>query len=341
MTTSHDIQWERAEDRRWAATFETELVLRHEAPAGLAAQVLGEVRQLVHEAGEPSLDELLGDPRVYADEVAAERIDEAHTSSVDLSGVRPGERFSTLAVASAVTGLTLVIIHWVSRGFWVEVSPALGTLAFLYILAALAACTAAGLRNAGRFRPMWAWGGLSLAAGIGGIASANGLSQAALFRLPAPLLLLGPALVLGVIALITNSRLDRWLQGPEEERDNSRWVRRLDGLLRGRHGLPAAEARTHTSEVRSHLASSGGNAQETYGDVALYAARLARGARLARRKARREAIALALLVALVGFANEDVLRSADLTSCHFWFVSLFILLGLGVIVRLVKKRLDA
>lgn len=51
----------------------------------------------------------------------------------------------------------------------------------------------------------------------------------------------------------------------------------VEGLLHGRHAVPAAEARAHVQEARQHLASSGTAPENAFGSAEVYAMRLAEG----------------------------------------------------------------
>ncbi|MEU2872384.1 hypothetical protein ABZ769_24750 [Streptomyces olivoreticuli] len=66
------VEWARKEDKRWAAAFELHLVTTYHPPKGLAQQALSEIHETVTEAGRPA-EELLGDPRQYAAQLAGPR----------------------------------------------------------------------------------------------------------------------------------------------------------------------------------------------------------------------------------------------------------------------------
>ncbi len=57
--------------------------------------------------------------------------------------------------------------------------------------------------------------------------------------------------------------------------DRETWLRRLDGLLVGRHDLPAERAAELTREARAHLDASGAAPDDEFGPLAGYARRLA------------------------------------------------------------------
>ena len=121
MTVNTGIRWTREEDETWAANFELELVLKYNPQKGLADQALSEVHEMVTETGRSAQD-LFDDPRQYAASVAAERIDEAHTSRVDLAGTTAGERFTGGLAMAGFSGVLLSATRWVRNGIWVDVS---------------------------------------------------------------------------------------------------------------------------------------------------------------------------------------------------------------------------
>lgn len=248
------LTWEREEDQDWAASLEVRLALDHDAPPGLADQVLAEVHQLVHEERRPAHD-LLGDPGAYAQLVADERITEEHRARVDAHGLTPGERFTASFVSFGIGATLFCAFEWIRDGLWVGIGWPSLTLTATVILgvgltgAALAAWTAGRIHGA----RWWAVGAAGMVcAGVTGTAF---LPSGQLFTVPAPLLLITcVAVVVGAVAF-PDSTLDRWFTPPPVDRDDEAWFARLDGLLRGRHAMSSAQARDHIREARHHLAS--------------------------------------------------------------------------------------
>ncbi|WP_406401399.1 hypothetical protein OH805_20355 [Streptomyces sp. NBC_00879] len=317
MTANISIQWTREEDERWAAAFELELVLKHNPQKGLADQALSEVHEMVTETGR-SARELFEDPRQYAASVAAERIDEAHTSRVDLAGTTAGERFTAGLAVAGFTGVLLSVIVWVRDGIWTDVSWAMLTGVGALAAATVVACVALALRTAGRVAAMRACLGAFAVALVGGIAAASLLPHHALFSLPAPVLAAASAAVMAGALCLPEGTADRWF-APARGGDSEAWLRRLDGLLRGRHGMSAQEARGHVTEARSHLATAPElTAQEEFGDVEIYASRLAGGPGREGRAQRRRVLGVGLLAVLIAVAWSDELRSPDVVSYRFW-----------------------
>lgn len=288
-TRGASLTWSREEDEDWAATVEVRLVLRHDAPDGLADEVLAEAHEMVAEAGRPAL-EVLGAPEEYARTVAAERIGEAHRARVDANGLTPGERIVAAQVSLGLVGLVLCVLDWVQDGLWAEVTPS-GAAVFAAIVLALACASVAVVAGAaGRWRGMWGFAGGVATALVGGGVLAVFLSEERLFRVPVPVLAVGCVAVAAAAAALPKARIDRWFASPPPAGDDEAWLARLGRLLRGRHAMPAAQARGHVREARQHLAAApeGESAEDAFGDVEVYALRLAEGparkGRLARRK---------------------------------------------------------
>ncbi|WKK26315.1 hypothetical protein QZH56_12370 [Streptomyces olivoreticuli] len=318
MTAKTAIQWVRKEDERWAAAFELHLVTTCHPPRGLAHQALSEIHEMVTEAGRPA-EELFGDPRQYAASVAADRIDETHTSRVDLAGATPGERFTDAVVIAGFMGLTLSTVRWARDGLWLDVSSASLAGVGVVTAAALVFCLALALRTAGRVRAMRACLAISIVGAVGGAAAASAASEHVLFSLPALVPLAASVVVMVGAYRLPHATADRWFT-PARGGGSEQWMQQLDGLLRGRHGMQVKDAREHVAEVRSHLAGKAGlTAQGEFGDVEAYAAGLAGGPRRAWRAQRRKAYSAGAFALAIAVANVDALRGLDVASFWFWF----------------------
>ncbi|MFH8343712.1 hypothetical protein [Streptomyces sp. NPDC018045] len=318
MTAKTGIQWARKDDEKWAAAFELHLVMQFHPPKGLAHQALSEIHEMVTETGRPA-EKLFGEPRQYAASVAAERMDETHPPMVDLEGVTPGERFTSGVVVAGFLAFVLSVVRWARDGLWAEVSWASLVGVSALAAGALALCLAAALRPAGRVRAAGVCWCVVVTLVAGGIAALSALPETALFRLPVPVLVAGAVAVTAGAHLMPDARADRWFT-PSHDGDSGQWTRHLDGLLRGRHGMSAKEAREHAAEVRSHLASATETtAQDEFGDVEVYASRLAGGRRRIQRAQRQKARMAAVFALGIVVADFDALRSLDLTSFWFWF----------------------
>ncbi|MFE6160773.1 hypothetical protein ACFQ7F_17885 [Streptomyces sp. NPDC056486] len=315
--------WASGDDARWAAEFELALAVEHTPPDGLAAQVLEEARLTAVEAGIP-LREIFGDPTAYAETVAAERIDEAHRSTVDLEGFAAGDRFtSSLLLAGGQVALFGVVL-WASNGFRVNVGwPTGGAGLLLAVLIVLVTGVIPELRAAGRLRA----GRIAVAcAAVLVVACAVGFTaipRGPQVSVPAPSLFVVGAL-LGVLGWrLSPERVGRWFRErgvPAEaiRDDDEAWLTRLSALLRGRHRVPAGDAARCVSEARDHLAASGGSAAGEFGDVEVYALRLSEGPGKTRRAARAEVVPTVLFTGGILWWGLDLVSTPEPASLWFW-----------------------
>lgn len=341
-TRTPELSWAREEDEEWADAVLVRLVLDEDAPSGFADDILAEAHQLVAEAGQPAA-EVLGDPAAYARTVAAERVSERYRASIDTRGMRPGERVATSFGTLGFLLFAVFGLYWIQDGLWVTVDPSsLAAFAGIAVGACLG-CLAFVARSAGLFRGMWGFLAGAAAALIGGIALASTVSEDRLFRVPAPVLMLaGVGWAVGAF-LLPDTRIDRWFApvrragrpgggldgGPTGGLDDERWLARLEGLLRGRHGMKAAEARGHVREARQHLASVEGSAtgsaagpttgsaageeraEEVFGDVEIYALRLSEGPRRQQRITRQKLYGALTSAVIFGVLGADRLIDAE------------------------------
>ncbi|MFJ2771773.1 hypothetical protein [Streptomyces sp. NPDC087300] len=325
-------RWLREDDKDWAATVEVRLVMEHDAPAGLADEVLAEAHEIVAQAELPAR-EVLGEPDDYARAVAAERISEEHRARVDAHGMTPGERVTAALCTLGFVGVVLCLLHWIEDGLWIEVSWTSVAGCTTVALAVTLVAVALVARAAGRIRGMWAWLAGTAATVAGGAALTTAASDEGLLDVPAPALaLLGVAWIVGAY-LFPDATVDRWFTPAPRPRvdDDERWLTRLDGLLRGRHAMRAAEARGHVREVRQHLAAAGDGtrADDLFGDVEVYALRLSEGPRGRQRLARRKLYGNAALTVLFASLLADrLLDPAERTSV--WTLLWVLVLGFWI-----------
>ncbi|WP_369213497.1 hypothetical protein [Streptomyces flavofungini] len=310
--------WAREEDGDWAATVELTLVLRHHAPAGLADEVLAEAHEIVGDAGRPAL-EVLGDPVAYARAVAAERIGETRRARLDVHGMTSGERIVAALLSIGFVGLVLCLIDWVQDGLWADVTPSAVAGVAAVVLAVVCAAVAFVAGTAGRSRVMWGFAAGAVAAMAGGAALAVALPEERLLRVPVPVLALGCAAVMAAAVALPAARVDRWFDAPPPAGDDEAWLTRLGQLLRGRHAMRAAEARGHVREARQHLAAApaGERAEDAFGDVEVYALRLAEGPAAKTRLARRRLYGTGAVTLLFAALLADDLATGTYDS-PFW-----------------------
>ncbi|MEU6991624.1 hypothetical protein ABZ953_13325 [Streptomyces sp. NPDC046465] len=293
MSKTHtpELSWARDQDQEWADAVHVRLALDEDVPVGFAEEMLAEAHQLVAEAGQPAAD-VLGDPASYARTVAAERVSEQYRAGIDTHGMQPGDRVTASVGSLGFILLGVFGLYWIQDGLWVTVSrSSLAGFAGIALGATLG-CLAFVARAAGLLRGMWAFLAGAAAALVGGITLATALSEERLFRVPAPaLMLLGVAWMVAAF-LLPDERVNRWFTParPSGGLDDDRWLARLENLLRGRHGMTAAEARGHVREVRQHLAAApqDGRAEDVFGDAEIYALRLSEGPRRQQRVTRQK-----------------------------------------------------
>ncbi|MEU7583689.1 hypothetical protein AB0B50_39630 [Streptomyces sp. NPDC041068] len=322
-TGTAELGWAREEDQEWADAVLVRLVLDEDAPSGFADEILAEAHQLVDEAGRPAL-EVLGEPVAYARTVAAERVSEQYRAGIDTRGMRPGERISASVGTLGFIGFSVFGLHWIQDGLWAEVSWSSIAGFTGVVVAAVLLCVALVARSAGRLRGMWALLAGTVAAVAGGAAVATSLPDEQLFRVPAPVLMLvGAAWAVGAF-MLPDATIDRWFTParPAGGPDDGRWLAQLEGLLRGRHAMKAAEARGHVREARQHLAAApqDGHAEDVFGDVEIYALRLSEGPRRQQRVTRQElygALAACLFFAIltVDHLLDPQERMSGWTAC--------------------------
>ncbi|MBU3864808.1 hypothetical protein KN815_12165 [Streptomyces sp. 4503] len=310
--------WPREEDARWAGRFRLRLILRHDPPDGLGDQVVDEVYEAVTDSGR-SAHELFGDADDFAAQVAAERIDDAHRSHRDMHGVTPGEGFRGGLLRLGAVGVLLSLYGWFSSGLeftigWRELVgiPLIGTVPLLGVVALT-------LRTAGRPRGAWtAIVGAVVMVPVAALAIGS-LPDGPLFSAPAPAVVALSALPAVIGWLLPEERVSRWFNGPEAaHHDDEAWLRRLDGVLRGAHGLSPKQAQTHVEEARAHLAASGGEAHEQFGTPQVYALRLADGPGASRRAARRELRSGLLFLPILAITLSEVIDDPDPGSPFTW-----------------------
>lgn len=332
MTTTQKPGWAREEDEAWAAVVELRLTLDQQAPAGLIRQVLAEAHDAVTETGRTPQD-LFGDPVAYARAVAAERIGEEDRARVDARGLTPGERLTASLATLGAAGVVVAVLRWIDDGLWADVGWSSIAAFTAVVLTAVLVSLAFTARAAGRIAGSWAFAAAALVAVGGGGAVAGFLPGEPLFTFPVPALAVAGAALTAAAVAFPDATVDRWFT-PVLRGGDERWLSRVEGLLRGRHALSAAEARAHVQEARQHLAASGDSAEEAFGSAEVYALRLADGPRRERRLARRKLYGATALAVLVVALVADELRDADLSSPRLWIYAVAAVYWIGRTARL-------
>ncbi|NLU68435.1 hypothetical protein [Streptomyces sp. HNM0574] len=327
-------------DEQWLAEAQLRLALKHDAPPELLEEMAREVRETVAAEGCTARD-LFGSPSAHARTVARESIGEEYRSRLDLRGTTPGERLAGSVATLGVIGAFLAVAHWIADGLWVEFGwaqlAATGSVALTALLGGVAiAAWSAGRLGGTRWFAVGA-----LATVVAGATSGAWLPDGVLGTVPAPALAAG-CLALGAAAVwCPRTAVDRWFVPDLRPGEDERWLRHLTGLLRGRHGMTAAEARDRVTEARTHLADSGGTALETFGSAEVYAMRLSDGPRREDRKDRRSRYGVTALAVLLAVMFADELRAPQPSSAWFWFYTVATVFWIGYAARMWHRSLRA
>ena len=229
----------------------------------------------VRDSGREPRD-VLGPPDEFAASVAADR-PAAVRGAVDRTGMSAGDHLAGgLFVATVMVVGSTVFAACLDRRWSFAVTPA-GAVGVVLTLVTLlvAQSLPAALRAAGRPRPArWSYP----------LAAVLAVAAAAAFTmLPRTSLVTVPVLVVvgvGAVALWWQLRPTprRSPAGGEAEigpDDAEAWLRRLQGLLEGRHGVPSARAAELVADAREHVRRSGASPSEEFGPVGAYAVLLA------------------------------------------------------------------
>jgi hypothetical protein len=254
------------------------------------------------ESGE-SPEQTFGTPEQYAESLAAARTpaarrarrDHPHQLSVDdywgLPLIAPG-------LVAAVGG----VLVWIRNGLWVDVDAA--RLTGMTLLALLFSIAAVGytLRTAGRPRAATATLALAAAMAVPVALSTQYLPRTELVRVPSATVVVCGFLLLwlgwrterpaepGRLAsaherLLTGARAhgrSRRAGAGDDAAETADWLRRLEGLLRGRHRVSRRVARRIVAETKAHLDSAGALPEEEFGDAEQYALALVEDGRAPR-----------------------------------------------------------
>lgn len=160
----------------------------------------------------------------------------------------------------------------------------------LVTIAAFLCCLFPALRAAGRLRMAWVAAGIAAFGLAIGILSLNLLDvpRETMFDLPRAVTI-GILIAMNVLwRLVPVEVTDRWLAVISRGgMDDQAWLRRLDALLRGRHGVPISSAKSLVTQAHEHLNATGGHAERELGPVEAYARSLAEATPASRRRVRR------------------------------------------------------
>lgn len=276
-------------DADWEDEFLLELI-DHGLDWDTAEACAAEAMAHCAEAGERP-DQAFGDPKQYGERIAAGRIPASQRARTDYSGkLTMDEHWGAPLMLPGYYLLIGGIVMWIESGLWLDVSVA--GLVFTTLLGFMFAVIggAQALRSAGRLRASAVAWCVALSMSVPAAFAAFGLPHAVLTRIPSPALLPAGALIVWLGTLMqrpgaagrrVSASLLRFFRRSRAtsntEADTERWLRRLGGLLRGRHEIARGEAARLVAEARSHLEATGTPPEEEFGDVEQYALSLVEG----------------------------------------------------------------
>jgi hypothetical protein len=230
-------------------------------------------------------EQAFGDADQYAERIAAVRVPaskRARTGYAD--NMTMDEYWGAPLVLPGYVFVIFGLVAWIEAGLWIDLSVAGLVFGILLAVAFAIGGAAHALRAAGHLR-----------AALIACCVAFGMSAPialAAFELPHTVIArIPPAAMMpaGALLIFLGTRMQRpgsagrrasaFLLRLARRRDaavnsaaaTDRWLRRLEGLLRGRHEVRRAQARHQVAEVRAHLAATGTGAEEEFGDVEQYA----------------------------------------------------------------------
>ncbi|WP_070017941.1 hypothetical protein [Streptomyces nanshensis] len=313
-TDAHDTQWG---DRL------TLFLTYRGVDAATARNCAREALAHCAESGERP-EETFGDAKEYAEQLAAAHLPAAARARADHPGHLAPEDYRE-APWLVPGGLLLVCggVLWFQDGLWTTPTAAGTAQVALLVVTFVLAAWAQAFRAEGRTR---AAGGALVAALAGAVLVAVAmevLPHDGLMRIPAPLLLPAGAGLLWLGGRVGTHRAasaaattaastppgTAGVRADEgREHDAEAWLRRLEGLLRGRHKVSRADARRLTAEAREHLAGTGTLPEEEFGGAEEYALRLVEeGA--ARRRSRESlswnGTALLFVLVVISLVDRD------------------------------------
>ena len=276
MTTSEHV-WRDEADDEWADAFALAAARLPAVRHGDIVVWLDEVHAAVGES-EVSAEVLYGDPAGAAQKLAA-GIPITRRAAVDTDGMTPRAAVDGALMTMGTFAVGLAIWGLATRGWFLEATALATVLVGLVLPLGTGGWSAAVLlRRTGRLRASGLTAGITtaVAAALTGAVLLTGEADRIVATVPvAVAAAVGVAAVVGGWVLpipeaVVDDRSRSW--APAE------WFNRLDGLLRGRHGLDRSDARAAVEEARSYVQESGStHPYDEFGAPEVHAARLAGG----------------------------------------------------------------
>lgn len=275
MNTSR-LVWSNLADEQWAADFET---LASSASIARPAEVdawLVQVHDAVTGSGQRAAH-LFGSPQsAVADFIESLPIE--RRAAADASGQTPADVIGSVVSALGLTAFALAIVHGVKEGWQLDLSRVTLMVALSVLLGSVGIVSAWAFRATGRTVAAMSVGGATVlwVAGSAAWVLWSGSSTSPVFTVPAWMpAAAGAALFVAgwnwpTPALVVDDRSRSWTV--------AQWFTRLEGLLRGRHHLPAPMVASHLTEARELLEASGSRRPfEQFGAPETYALALVEG----------------------------------------------------------------
>ncbi|NRQ51626.1 hypothetical protein [Aeromicrobium stalagmiti] len=255
MTTSEHV-WTDDADEQWADAF---TLAAARLPAVRHGDIMGWLDE-VHTAvgdSEVSAEALYGTPDEAAEHLPA-GMPIARRAAVDAEGMTPREAADGVLMTMGAFLLGLAVWGFATRGWSLDVTaPAAALVAIVVPLGTGGWTTALLLRRNGRLRASW------LAAATVTLLAAVAMASTLLVADPDQVVVTVPVLAVGALGLVT-ATLGWFLPTPDAVVDDrsrdwpaDQWYLRLEGVLRGRHGVARTAARTAIEETRSYVEESG------------------------------------------------------------------------------------
>lgn len=269
------LAWSNVADEQWATDFET---LASSASIARPAEVdawLVQVHDAVIGGGQRAADLFDSPQAAVADFVESLPIE--RRAAVDASGQTLADVIGSVVSALGLTAFALAIVHGVREGWQLDLSRVTLMVALSVLLGAVGIVSAWAFRATGRAAAMSVGGATLLwVAGSAAWVLWSGGGTSPVFTVPVWMpAAAGAALFVAgwnrpSPAPIVDDRSRSWTP--------AQWFTRLEGLLRGRHHLPAPMVASHLTEACELLEASGSRAPfEEFGAPETYALALVEG----------------------------------------------------------------
>ncbi|MDQ1307775.1 MAG: hypothetical protein QG671_3609 [Actinomycetota bacterium] len=239
-----------------------------------AAPLIAQVRAHCADTGQGP-DEAFGAPQEFA-ETAAAQLPAESLDPVDRQGLAAIDHLTGSLVLPAVLLLVSSIVALLSGIVTVPLTPAALVGVALMVLGHVAVVGLPGtLRAAGRPTAARASFGLAAVAVLLAALSFTQLPRTRLGEIPTPVTGAVAALLLWLLFRRDGAAARRGPARTAPTASEDGWLRRLNGLLVGRHEVTPQRAADLVDEARAHLRAAGTSPDEEFGPIDVYAGQLA------------------------------------------------------------------